>query len=201
MKPVLALDADGVLVDFVTPAIEYLNARGVKKTYSQVTDWCVFDSNEELEEAYKREVVAHPDFCRSMKAYPGAAEFVRAAKECYDVVVVTAPYNVPNWYEGRRDWMEKNMGIPHKDVCFLSRKEFFDADILVDDKTENVVSWVKRQDDRRAPYANNSLPILMDQPWNRHDIVACHGIKRVSSWRTLAVTLEERGFPAIRGNF
>lgn len=200
MKPVLALDADGVLVDFNTPALEYLKARGIEKTYSQTTDWSVFDNDEEMEDAYKREVVAHPDFVRNMKAYPGAAEFVQAAQELYDVVIVTAPYDVPNWYEGRRDWMIKAMGVPRKNVCFLSRKEFFDSDILVDDKTENVLAWAERQWVRRDE-GTKVIPILMDQPWNHVCDVAKHGITRAHDFREVSHILREQGYPTIRGNF
>jgi len=197
MKPTLALDGDGVLVDFNTPALEYLNSRGIKKTHAQTTDWSVFDNDEELETAYKRDVVAHPDFCRNMKPYPGAIHFVQAARREYEILIVTAPYSVPNWYEGRRDWMVEKLDIPSKDVCFLSRKEFFDSDILVDDKVENVVAWANQRDVRRDQHADNSLPVVMDQPWNRVNLPS--GVRRALSWKDLAFILEVSGYPRLRG--
>ncbi len=199
MKPILALDGDGVLVDFTTPALKFINSHGRVKTLADVTNWSVFDDDEEFEELYKQEVVAQPGFCRNMQAYPGAVEFARAAQEEYDLMIVTAPYDIPNWYEGRRDWMVDKLGISRKNVCFLSRKEFFDSDILVDDKVENIEGWAKRQDARRDHYTNNSLAILMDQPWNRVEL--SYGVERVTSFKSLALLLEERGYPPIRGDF
>ena len=200
MKPVLALDADGVLVDFATPALKFINSRGRHKTMEQVTNWCVFDNDEALEEEYKREVVAQSDFCRNMKAYPGAVEFARAAQEEYTVMIVTTPYDVPHWYEGRRDWMVEKLGLSRKNVCFLSRKEFFEADILVDDKAENIADWAERRWDRREE-DTKVVPILMDRPWNRSCVVARHGAMRATSFQHISQILEESGCPPIRGIF
>ncbi len=199
MKPVLALDGDGVLVDFTTPALAYINSRGRRKTLEQVTNWSVFDNDEAFEEEYKCEVVAQPGFCRNMKAYPGAIEFARAAQKEYTVMIVTAPYDVPHWYEGRRDWMVEHLGLSRKNICFLSQKEFFDSDILVDDKVENIEGWARRQDCRRDEGNDRSLAILMDQPWNQVEL--SYGVRRVTSFQSLATLLKERGYPPIRGDF
>ena len=203
MKPVLAMDADGVLVDFTTPALAYINSRGRHKTLEQVTNWCVFDNDKAFEEEYKCEVVAQPGFCRSMKAYPGAVEFARAAQEEDTLMIVTAPYDVPHWYEGRRDWMVEHLGISRKNVCFLSRKEFFDSDILVDDKVENVEGWAKRFALRELDPNNigiDHIPILFDQPWNRNDFVTFN-VRRAMSYQSVSDILEEIGFPPICGKF
>lgn len=197
MKPILALDGDGVLVDFTTPALKFMNSHGRIKTLAQVTNWSVFDDDEEFEALYKREVVAQPGFCRNMKAYPGAVEFGRAAQEEYTVMIVTTPYSVPHWYEGREDWMVEKLGLSRRNVCFLSRKEYFDSDILVDDKTENIQGWADRQRERGKL---NALPVLYEQPWNRDDFTSVD-VQRATSFQSLALLLEEKGFPRIRGNF
>jgi len=197
MKPVLALDADGVLVDFTTPALKFINSHGRLKTLADVTNWSVFDDDEKLEAMYRREIVAQPGFCRNMQAYPGAVEFGRAAQKEYTVMIVTSPYNVPNWYEGREDWMVEKLGLSRKNVCFLSRKEFFDADILVDDKVENIQGWADRQRERGKL---NALPVLYEQSWNRDDFTSVD-VQRATSFQSLALLLEEKGFPRIRGNF
>jgi len=199
MKPVLALDADGVLVDFTTPALKFINSHGRFKTLADVTNWSVFDDDEKLETMYRREIVAQPDFCRNMQAYPGAIEFGRAAQEEYTVMIVTAPYDVLHWYEGREDWMVENLGLSRKNVCFLSQKEFFDSDILVDDKVENIEKWAYYRGERIFDGCKGPLPILFDQPWNRVKLGA--GIRRVTSWKSLSMTLEENNFPPVRGNF
>lgn len=203
MKPVLAFDGDGVLVDFTTPALKFINSRGRSKTLEQVTNWSVFDDDEELEDAFKREVASDPDFCRNMKPYPGAVEFARAAQKEYEVVIVTAPYGVPHWYDGRKDWMVEHLGISRKKVNFVSEKEYFDSDILVDDKTTNTQKWADRMRARESGPGDagiEHLAILFEQPWNRNDFVTCD-VHRAKSYQDISDILEARGFPSIRGNF
>lgn len=192
MKPVLALDADGVLVDFDNPALEYLASRGINKTYEEITSWSVFDEDVDMEMDFRRDVAGKPGFCLNMKPLPGAIEFVQAAKKEYHVMIVTSPYNVPHWYEGRRDWCVQNLGLRRRDVCFLSQKEFFDSDILVDDKDENILDWHKRHP--------RKLAVVKDQPWNRQSKFP-KAVRRATTWQSLSVILEEHGFPTVEGNF
>ncbi len=191
MRPCFAVDVDGVLVDFTTPALAFINSQGITKTLSQVTKFSVFDNDEVLEERFKCEVASKPGFCRQMQAYPGAIEFVRALTVEYDVMIVTAAYDVSGWYEGRRDWVVDNLALPRKNVSFLTRKEFFDSDIFLDDKVENVVTWHERRP--------NKLAMLMDQPWNRESDY--QGVKRVRDWIHIARVLEENGLPSIDVTF
>lgn len=192
MKPVLALDADGVLVDFDNPALDFLRSRGINKTYDEITDWSVFDGDMELEMEFRREVAGKPGFCENMTPLPGAIEFVHAARKHYHVMIVTSPYDVPHWYEGRRDWCVKNLGVRRRDVCFLSQKEFFDSDILVDDKYENIVDWHERHPKK--------LAVIKDQPWNREKKFPA-AVRRAHSWNGLSGILEDAGFPAVEGDF
>jgi 5'(3')-deoxyribonucleotidase len=192
MKPVLALDGDGVLIDFGSPVLDYMQSRGINKTYEQITNWDIFDNDKQLEEDYKREVVSHPNFCRNLKPLSGAIEFVRAASEAYHIMIVTAPYNVPNWYDGRENWVVEKLGLPRKCVCFLTEKEFFDSDIFIDDKDTNILEWQKRHPEK--------LAIIKDQPWNRTATFP-NNVKRAITWYDVSSYLEEQGFPAIRGNF
>ncbi len=203
MKPVLAFDGDGVLVDFTTPALVYMNANGYPKTLEQVTNWSVFDENEELEEAFKRDVAGKPGFCRDMKPYPGAVEFARAAQKEYEVVIVTAPYGVPNWMDGRKDWMVEHLGLSRKKVNFVSEKQYFDSDILVDDKTTNVQDWVTRMTSREGEGPGDGdrhIGILLEQPWNRNDFVTFN-VHRASSYQAISDVLEANGYPPVRGKF
>ena len=194
------MDGDGVLVDFTTPALEFINRNGRKKTLDQVVNWHVFDRDRDLEERYKSTVVSDPGFCVNMKPYPGAVEFARAAREDYHLVIVTSPYNVPNWYDGRRDWMVKHLGISPKDVNFMSRKEFFDADVFVDDRVENIVAWADKHTTRVIPGRLPPLPVILDRPWNRVEFQNIH-VRRATSWGSLSKLLEAAGFPPVRGFF
>lgn len=186
MKPTFAVDCDGVLADFETPALAWLATQGIHRTIDEMEDWGAFNGTE-LEERYMREVAAKPGFCRGMRAFPGAVEFVRAAAEAYDVLIVTAPYNVPGWYDGRKDWVVEELGLPRKNLCFLSRKEFFAADALLDDRTSNLTAWSAKHPGK--------LAMLNDQPWNR--ALAPSPLVRVRGWVEISSVLRANGLPPI----
>ena len=77
-------------------------------------------------------------------------------------------------------------------MCFLSQKEFFDSDVLVDDKDENIIKWHMRHPSR--------LAIVKDQPWNREKQFP-PAVRRATTWSSLSDALEEHGLPPIRGSF
>ena len=68
-------------------------------------------------------------------------------------------------------------GIPTRDVRFLSQqqtKTLVEADLLIDDKTENCLDWWK---------VNGGDSLLFDRVWNRSDDVRMHPhIIRVEGW-------------------
>ena len=60
------------------------------------------------------------------------------------------------------------------------KEEASTADILVDDKFENIANWVKSDDDR--------FGILYDQPWNRDRELPERAV-RVDSWQGVLETV------------
>lgn len=188
-KPILLLDVDGVLCDFATPALDFLRSIGDTRTTTGIlSKWDLFDGNEEVEERFRRDVASHDGFCRGMKPLPGAVDFVMAAKREYDVVFLTAPYDVLDWHRQREKWVQDTFDLSRDNVVFARRKELVPGCAFVDDKASNVMAWSRSHPDR--------LAILWDQPWNRNDDVWSDTL-RVGSWERLSQLLASRGLPSI----
>jgi 5'(3')-deoxyribonucleotidase len=162
MKPRILLDADGVLVDFFTPAMAVVERLlGKKYTIEDFPTWDLFDVvGHEHEPAcyveYEKE-----GFCASFEPYPGAVEGVRRLREVGDICVVTSPIHGRHWYYERVESMVKHFGFRPNDVCFKKYKQFEFGHILVDDRPTNVIDWAARHP--------HGLGLLWDQPYNRKE--------------------------------
>jgi 5'(3')-deoxyribonucleotidase len=185
------MDADGVVVDFTTPALVFLAQIGKPKRYEDVTQWDVFEGDSEWEDVFKETLVSKPGYCYNLKPLPGAIEFVRAAREKYDIAIVTTPYDVPNWYDERKDWLVDVLGVPRSTITFTHHKQYVDGDVFVDDKAENVFKWHEHWNKKRV----SRLPVIMDQPWNRVELPK--GVVRAVGFEDLSKRLEEFGLPRV----
>jgi 5'(3')-deoxyribonucleotidase len=185
------LDADGVLVDFTSPVLEFLASVGKPKHYDQLTRWDVFDGDLELEDQFKERYASKLGFCFNLKPLPGAIEFVRAARDKYDIAIVTTPYDVPHWYNERRDWLVSTLGIARSAITFTHHKQFIEGDVLVEDKIENIVNWHNHWPEH--------LAVVMDQPWNRVDLPRSesNSLVRAVGFEQLSKRLEEFGLPRV----
>lgn len=184
------MDVDGVLIDFAAPALAFLASVGRRKTYDQIKTWDIFEGDEELEDEFKETVVSQPGYCYSLEPLPGAIDFVRRARERYDVQVITTPYDVPYWFDERKSSLVDNFGMPRSAITFTHHKEFIEGDALVEDKVENVVRWYDNWKGRRR-----CLAMVVDQPWNRVELP--YGINRAVDFEDLSDWLKEFGLPAI----
>ena len=185
-KPVVLFDADGFLLDFITPALRIaseivsLDKHGViNPAYYKIEDfptWDIFDTigKEYVEACYAE--YEKPGFCAAFEPYPGAVEGVREAKKIADVVVVTSPLHSPTWCHERKQSLHQHFGIPRQDVIFASRKTLVKGRMLVDDHPSHVEAWARENHD-------SNVAILWDQPYNRrHALVDAWNVTRCSSW-------------------
>lgn len=162
MKPVFAIDVDGVLADFVGRLCERIRERA---------SWCPIQPHDitqwELSkcmsgEAFKvaLQVMNEPGFAYSLDVYEGARELVEACRERATVVALTAPLATsPTWVEERKAWLVEKLGFDPKDIVFCpsKHKARFACDELVEDSTENLQAW---------RLANRTmLGALVARPW------------------------------------
>jgi len=144
MKPCVLLDVDGILADFITPALaEVTKLTGKSYNHDDVRQWDIMGSlaipDDVAERAYAN--MRREGFCATMAVYPGAVSGVEHLKGVCDLYVVTSPLGGPHWAHEREEWLWQHFQIPGKRVISTSAKYKCAGDVLVDDKTANLAKW------------------------------------------------------------
>lgn len=160
----VAVDVDGVLIDYVGAA-----AKWVGRPVTDVVDWDIFSSLgcPGLWHAWD-EHVAKPGFCFKLKPIHqrgcmingeyqcSSVEFVRRLRHMgHRVIFATSPHkNAPFWKDERERVLIEQWDATRGDVVFAHDKSLVRADLLIDDKPQNVINFV-------------GPAICFSQPWNR----------------------------------
>lgn len=154
-KPTVLLDVDGILADFITPALALVKRlTGATYEHDDISTWEIFDSMPEAEsvkDMIYKQFMTQRGYCRSIPVYPCAKEGVRELQKVADVVVVTSPFwGSPTWMHERQEWLQEHFGIDKDDVIHARRKHRIMGDVFVDDKASHVVDWAIAHPDKRA---------------------------------------------------
>ena len=186
MRPLVLLDVDGVLGDFVTPAFVIGNALRegrcrLPKAVADLDQWDIgrFLELDERDQALMYQEIKAPDFHRHIKPYPGAVKGVEALRAVAEVHVVTSPMHGETWCSDRWGWLRDHFGLRAHDVTHTHRKELVRGDVFVDDKPENVERW-------QAAHPQG-LGMLWSQSWN-----TAHPLARICSWEGVLALVKER---------
>lgn len=176
-KPVFLLDCDGVLADFEERCAE---AIGFPIDRTQWQEWDVFSHPAVKEHAGKlHDALNSPGFCAGMKPLPGAVEGVATLREIGSIYIVTSPWRTsPHWASERAHWLDRHFGIKWKQIVSTHAKYLVRGDVLIDDKPEHVVNWMKAHKD--------GVGVLWNQPYNRSFDTTGTGALRSSSWHHIA---------------
>lgn len=175
MKPIVLMDVDGVVADFVDMYLRWaphvqscsLDGRIPAQRYAEdVTSWNIAASIglTEIEERRLYQAFADHRLCRELKPYPDAIEQVNRLRESCDVVFVTSPLQtVPTWAHDRDWWLRKHLGDNIK-VVHTKHKQYVQGDWLIDDGPHNLNAWALANDnyDLDVEYA-----LCIARPWNR----------------------------------
>lgn len=171
-KPRVLLDVDGVLADFLTPALGILHRlTGRPWSADEITSWDIFDIVGRRWEEPFFEACNRPGFAANLDVCTGAKEAVGVLQEISDLYVVTSPmHHSPTWTYEREGWLRAHFGIAGNRIIHTSAKYMCLGDVLVDDRPYNVQKW-------RYEHPNG-LGILWDAPYNRSE----KGLPRTSDW-------------------
>jgi 5'(3')-deoxyribonucleotidase len=185
MKPRVLVDVDGVLADFLTPAlkiIERLTGRAYRP--EEILRWDLFETiGKEWEQPFLA-LCNEPGFAASCPVLPGAQEGLRALQEVATVYIVTSPLNHnPTWTHERELWLHDHFGIHHKQIVHTSAKYLCLGDVIIDDRPKNITDWEAEHPD--------GLGLLWDAPWNRLDDVRF----RARSWEEVVTRIAGTTFP------
>jgi 5'(3')-deoxyribonucleotidase len=146
VKPLVLLDCDGVLSDFVGIYLDILRTQcGIDRRREDVTEFDIGKSlgltAEQASDA-KRRIGDFASLARMLGIYPGAQDGVRALREVADIHVVTSPWNSNRtWCSDREAWLYEHFGIKSADVTHTAAKHLVRGDFLVDDKTSTLHKW------------------------------------------------------------
>mgnify|MGYP001576197444 CR=1 FL=1 len=161
-RPVILLDVDGVLADFITANLRTLHAFGAGPfAHDDVTAWSIEDSLglTSSQRARMKARWSEPGFCASIPPYEGAQAGVEALRAIGEVYAVTAPmWSGPTWQHERTEWLVKHFDFRREDVVSTAAKHLVRGDVLVEDKPEALHRWSSSWPD--------GLGVLWHQPYN-----------------------------------
>ncbi len=158
------LDCDGVLADFVEGFLGLVeDYTGRKYKHEDITEFHI-EKALGLSEEDARAIfdMVGRGFAAYLRPLPGAVEAVKRLREIAEVYIVTSPWNSCNtWMSERERWLRVHLDIPHSHVLHGSAKHLVCGDFLVDDKTENCITW--------QGHHPRSKAVLWKAPWNAND--------------------------------
>lgn len=171
-KPRALLDCDGVVCNFLTPALGILNRlTGLSRTEAELREWDILTLYPAgHKEAFFNEC-NQPGFCASLPLLPNAVEFVTELRQVAEVFIVTSPMNTnPTWVWEREQWLGKHFGFTSKQIVHTSAKHLCVGDVLIDDHPGNIEAW-------ELAHGPKGTGLLWDAPYNRESKTG----RRVSS--------------------
>lgn len=122
MRPVLYVDMDGVLVDVHAQVLKHYGQEGIDNIGT------ILDGDAEM--------------FRLAEPMPGAVEAFNKLNEKFNVYILsTAPWELPEVWKIKREWVEKHLGdVAYKKLILSNNKGLMIGDYLIDDRTANGAS-------------------------------------------------------------
>ena len=181
MRPVILLDVDGVLADFVgfyIEALEWCKVQARRETIvNEDIPGCLQLTAHQRRTAEK--VIESPGAAGRIKALDGAATAVSTLRNMGRVVFVTTPWpGADTWVHDRYQWLGVLFGCRSEDYFPVADKSLIAGDVMIDDNMRNVVMWHRPE----------RLTLLWDTPHNRSSEPPA-GIDRVSDWDAVFVAV------------
>lgn len=142
-RPVVLLDVDGVIANFIEANLRWLWGYGIERYHNDVTAWdfASLDIKPDLHFEMKRRW-SEPGFCAAIPPYDGAVEGVELLRERADVYAVTAPMcSSLTWQGERMEWLVGHFDFRRDHVISTAAKYLVRGDVLVDDKPSTVDAW------------------------------------------------------------
>ncbi len=153
----VAIDIDGVIGDHVAHLINVLKMKGVlDRDFSKedVNRWDSSIGGYGFKEVFEKHLL-DADFIMGIPVIEGAPEVIKALKDRYNILIVTAR---PDYtYDLTREWLD-NVGVVYDKLLVGIGDERVDlgVDVLIDDNPYTVSKFALR----------GGLGVIFNQPWN-----------------------------------
>lgn len=143
-RPVILLDVDGVICDFINPCLAIINElTGKQHVVTAHTGWNIFEAlgvpAQIVSATY--DIMKQPGWCLGLPVLEGAIEGVRLLREHCDIHPCTSPMDGPTWVHERTAWLWDLFKFPSRDVIHTQAKHRCVGNALIDDKTDAVETW------------------------------------------------------------
>lgn len=159
-KLTLAVDVDGTIADLMTPWVKRYN-RDYKDNLTpyNILDWDVRKFTKPEAGDMTFEYLEDASLYDEVLPIEGSLDAVDTLREYYNIKYVT---HATNGTKGRKFlWLKEHGFIKDGDEYFeMKDKSDFPADFLIDDKYENVVSFIGE---------GRGVGFLFGQPWNYNE--------------------------------
>lgn len=169
-NPVIGVDLDDVLWDFVGAWIErYNEIVGTNLTKEDIKSWDVTRYIQEGTEGILNYIPEQYDFWETVEPIRNSYQYLwELMKDGYNIYIITASH-YSNLREKMTHFYSLFPFIKEDQVVIIHRKQMMDLDVLIDDKPGNLEDA-------------NYLKVLFDRPHNgEYDESKIHA-KRVKSW-------------------
>jgi len=165
-KPIILIDVDGVLADFLTPTLKMINnIIDVPITEKDVTQWDIFKSIKSNKYDIKGlcfKEYSKNGFAMTLEPYEECLAPIKYINEIAEVYFVTVPVvSSKTWCHDRVAWLKKHFNIDDEQVIFTHNKSLVNGNMLIDDKIEHITAWSKLHE--------HSPAILWKQPYNQDE--------------------------------
>lgn len=193
------IDIDGICADllggFIRVARHNLGMEGL--SVEKVTD---FDLSTVVPRTVVDSVFSWPQFFLSLDPLPGARWAIeRIAERGHEVVLITRPSD-PESARDKLEWVENHLGLDHT-RCFIGGdRTMVDADVLIDDRPENVKAWLRARPQAKA--ATIGWPYNLELE-GMVGVFYAHDYRNTGkAWGDIVEAIEELepGSPVSRGN-
>jgi len=161
------LDMDGVLVDFISGALDALNKRyqkniTLRQYASEFGAWPTYDYYGITEKDFWKTIDDTRWFWYNLKPMPWYKELYGYLSSMGDVTIVTAPSLSIACIEEKLAWLSRYLNLNVKDVIFANKKYLLTApgNILIDDYYHNTESF----------RSFGGKAILVPSSWNTVDL-------------------------------